>query len=142
MSKVPSDLRYAKTHEWVRIAGDYATVGITDHAQEDQGVVYFSYCIRVKRWLVWEFFLQEYHKNHSPPINRLCKTRNQLLNHQRWLIHKVLRKLEFIFQHFRYGKNNGDVFMRCQHQIPGFQTLVHSVTKLLQCSDRNLIHPC
>ena len=32
-SKVPSDLKYAKTHEWVRVAGDYATIGITDHAQ-------------------------------------------------------------------------------------------------------------
>ena len=35
MSKVPSDLRYAKTHEWVRVAGEYATVGITDHAQHE-----------------------------------------------------------------------------------------------------------
>ena len=35
MSKVPSDLRYAKTHEWVRIAGEYATIGITDHAQHE-----------------------------------------------------------------------------------------------------------
>src|SRR5688572_16817959 len=35
MSKVPSDLRYAKTHEWVRVAGEYTTVGITDHAQHE-----------------------------------------------------------------------------------------------------------
>ncbi len=35
MSKVPSDLRYAKTHEWVRIAGEFAVVGITDHAQHE-----------------------------------------------------------------------------------------------------------
>jgi glycine cleavage system H protein len=35
MSKVPSELRYAKSHEWVRIAGEYATVGITDHAQHE-----------------------------------------------------------------------------------------------------------
>jgi glycine cleavage system H protein len=35
MSNVPSDLRYAKTHEWVRLAGEYATVGITDHAQHE-----------------------------------------------------------------------------------------------------------
>jgi glycine cleavage system H protein len=35
MSKVPSELRYAKTHEWVRLAGEYATVGITDHAQHE-----------------------------------------------------------------------------------------------------------
>ena len=35
MSKIPSDLRYAKTHEWVRVAGEYATIGITDHAQHE-----------------------------------------------------------------------------------------------------------
>ncbi len=35
MSKVPNDLKYAKSHEWVRVAGDTATVGITDHAQHE-----------------------------------------------------------------------------------------------------------
>ena len=34
-SKVPADLQYAKSHEWVRVAGDVATVGITDHAQHE-----------------------------------------------------------------------------------------------------------
>src|SRR6266496_2908104 len=34
-SKVPSDLKYAKSHEWVRVAGDVATIGITDHAQQE-----------------------------------------------------------------------------------------------------------
>jgi glycine cleavage system H protein len=31
--KIPPELRYTKTHEWVRVAGSTATVGITDHAQ-------------------------------------------------------------------------------------------------------------
>jgi len=35
MSNVPSDLKYAKSHEWVRVAGDIATIGITDHAQHE-----------------------------------------------------------------------------------------------------------
>lgn len=35
MTNVPSDLRYAKSHEWVRVAGTVATVGITDHAQHE-----------------------------------------------------------------------------------------------------------
>jgi glycine cleavage system H protein len=35
MSNVPSDLKYAKSHEWVRASGDTATVGITDHAQAE-----------------------------------------------------------------------------------------------------------
>lgn len=35
MPNVPADLRYAKSHEWVRLEGDVATVGITDHAQHE-----------------------------------------------------------------------------------------------------------
>ena len=34
-SNVPSDLKYAKSHEWVRVTGGEATVGITDHAQHE-----------------------------------------------------------------------------------------------------------
>jgi glycine cleavage system H protein len=34
---VPPELRYAKDHEWVRVDGDIATLGITDHAQEQLG---------------------------------------------------------------------------------------------------------
>jgi len=32
---VPEDLKYAETHEWVRVEGDTGTVGITDHAQAE-----------------------------------------------------------------------------------------------------------
>jgi glycine cleavage system H protein len=32
---VPEDLKYAETHEWVRIDGTIGTVGITDHAQAE-----------------------------------------------------------------------------------------------------------
>ena len=35
MENIPSDLKYAKTHEWARVSGDVATVGITDHAQHE-----------------------------------------------------------------------------------------------------------
>jgi glycine cleavage system H protein len=40
-SPAPSDLRYAKSHEWVRISGDVARVGITDHAQHELTDVVF-----------------------------------------------------------------------------------------------------
>ncbi len=40
-SQVPSDLRYAKSHEWVRVANGIATVGITDHAQHELTDVVF-----------------------------------------------------------------------------------------------------
>ena len=35
MSNVPADLKYTKSHEWVRVSGDTAVVGITDHAQHE-----------------------------------------------------------------------------------------------------------
>ena len=37
----PSDLKYTKDHEWIRIAGGEATVGITDFAQRQLGDVVF-----------------------------------------------------------------------------------------------------
>ena len=38
---VPQDLRYSKEHEWVRLEGDTATIGITAFAQEQLGDVVF-----------------------------------------------------------------------------------------------------
>lgn len=38
---VPGDLKYTKTHEWVRIEGDTATIGITDYAQSELGDIVF-----------------------------------------------------------------------------------------------------
>ena len=40
-SKVPADLKYAKSHEWLRTSGDTAVVGITDHAQHELTDVVF-----------------------------------------------------------------------------------------------------
>jgi glycine cleavage system H protein len=37
----PQDLKYSKSHEWVRIDGDTAYIGITDHAQESLGDLVF-----------------------------------------------------------------------------------------------------
>ena len=34
MSETPEELLYSRSHEWVRLQGGEATVGITDHAQE------------------------------------------------------------------------------------------------------------
>lgn len=39
MSKVPTDLRYTKDHEWARKDGDTVRIGITDYAQEHLGDV-------------------------------------------------------------------------------------------------------
>lgn len=37
----PDDLRYTKDHEWIRLDGDVATVGITDYAQSELGDIVF-----------------------------------------------------------------------------------------------------
>ena len=41
MSKILDDLRYADSHEWVKIEGDIATVGITDYAQHALGNIVY-----------------------------------------------------------------------------------------------------
>jgi glycine cleavage system H protein len=38
---IPADCRYAKSHEWVKVDGNVATVGITDHAQDALGDITF-----------------------------------------------------------------------------------------------------
>jgi glycine cleavage system H protein len=39
---VPEDLKFAETHEWIRIEGDIGTVGITDHAQAELTDIVFA----------------------------------------------------------------------------------------------------
>jgi glycine cleavage system H protein len=38
---IPADLRYTKEHEWVRVDGDVATIGITQHAADQLGDIVF-----------------------------------------------------------------------------------------------------
>ena len=35
MSDIPTDLKYASSHEWLRVEGDTAIIGISDHAQQE-----------------------------------------------------------------------------------------------------------
>ena len=41
MSNVPAELKYTKSHEWVAVDGDTATIGISDHAQDLLGDLVF-----------------------------------------------------------------------------------------------------
>jgi len=41
MSDIPGELKYTKSHEWIKIEGDTVTIGITDHAQEELGDVVY-----------------------------------------------------------------------------------------------------
>ncbi len=54
MSNVPSELKYSKSHEWVKLDGDIATVGITDHAQEELGDIVYVELPEVGRVLAYD----------------------------------------------------------------------------------------
>ena len=41
MANIPDDLHYSKDHEWVRVEGNIAVVGITDYAQDSLGDVVY-----------------------------------------------------------------------------------------------------
>ncbi len=41
MSKLPKDILYTRDHEWTRIEGNVAEIGITDHAQKELGDIVF-----------------------------------------------------------------------------------------------------
>ena len=41
MSKILEDLRYADSHEWVKLEGDIATIGISDYAQHALGNIVY-----------------------------------------------------------------------------------------------------
>lgn len=51
MSKIPQDLRYAKTHEWVKLEDGTVLVGITDHAQSELGDLVFAETAKVGKVL-------------------------------------------------------------------------------------------
>ena len=38
---VPADLKYTKDHEWIKVEGDVATIGITDFAQSELGDIVY-----------------------------------------------------------------------------------------------------
>lgn len=41
MTNIPSNLRYTNEHEWIRVEGEEAFVGITDYAQSELGEIVF-----------------------------------------------------------------------------------------------------
>ncbi len=47
MAHVPEDLHYSKDHEWVRVEGDTAVIGITDYAQHSLGDIVYVELPRV-----------------------------------------------------------------------------------------------
>ena len=42
MVNIPDGLKYAETHEWVKVEGDIAIIGVSDHAQDQLGEIVFA----------------------------------------------------------------------------------------------------
>ena len=51
---IPKELKYTKDHEWVRVDGDIATIGVTDFAQGELGDIVFVEIESVEETLVTE----------------------------------------------------------------------------------------
>jgi glycine cleavage system H protein len=45
---IPDNLRYTKDHEWLRVEGEDAFVGVTDFAQSELGDIVF---VRLRQWV-------------------------------------------------------------------------------------------
>jgi len=54
MANVPAELKYTKSHEWVRVEGDTVTIGITEFAQSELGDVVYVDLPAVGRTLAVE----------------------------------------------------------------------------------------
>jgi len=54
LTLIPENLKYSKTHEWVRMENDIAVIGITDHAQSELGDVVFLSLPEVGRILKYD----------------------------------------------------------------------------------------
>ena len=44
MSKIIEGLKYSDTHEWVKVEGDIAVIGVTDYAQKEMGEITYVDC--------------------------------------------------------------------------------------------------
>ena len=44
MSKIIEGLKYSETHEWVKVEGDIAIIGVTDFAQKEMGEITYVDC--------------------------------------------------------------------------------------------------
>jgi glycine cleavage system H protein len=86
MSNVPQDLKYSKSHEWVKIDGDIATIGITDHAQDELGDIVFLELPQVGRILAYDDIfgtvesVKAVSELFSPVAGEVVETNESLIN--------------------------------------------------------------
>jgi glycine cleavage system H protein len=88
MSNVPQNLKYSKSHEWVKIEGDIATVGITDHAQDELGDIVFLELPQVGRILAYDDIfgtvesVKAVSELFSPIAGEVIETNESLVNNE------------------------------------------------------------
>jgi glycine cleavage system H protein len=86
MSNVPQNLKYSKSHEWVKMEGDIATIGITDHAQDELGDIVFLELPQVGRILAYDDIfgtvesVKAVSELFSPVAGEVVETNESLIN--------------------------------------------------------------
>lgn len=84
---VPKDLKYTTSHEWVKLEGDVAKVGITDYAQQELGEVVFVELPDLGIYLEQASGLgivesvKSVSEIYTPLSGRVIKVNQELLNH-------------------------------------------------------------
>jgi glycine cleavage system H protein len=88
---IPEDLHYSSEHEWVRISGDLAVVGITDHAQHQLGdITYVEFpevgrCVERMGVLGTIESVKAASDFYSPLSGEVAEINNDLEEHPEWI---------------------------------------------------------
>lgn len=88
---IPSDLKYHREHEWVRVQGNEATLGISDHAQDALGDVVFIDLPKVNARINASQEIGEVESTkatssiYSPVSGKVTKVNADLRDHPEWL---------------------------------------------------------
>lgn len=88
---IPSDLKYHREHEWVRVQGNEATLGISDHAQDALGDVVFIDLPKLNASINASQEIGEVESTkatssiYSPVSGKVTKVNTDLRDHPEWL---------------------------------------------------------
>ncbi len=93
-----SDLKFTKSHEWVRVQGDIATVGITDYAQSQLGDIVFIELPKAGEKIKKASGLGTIESTkaaselYAPVSGEVTQVNNDLVNNPQWINESALDK--------------------------------------------------
>jgi len=93
-----SDIKFTKSHEWVRVQGDIATIGITDYAQSQLGDIVFIELpkagekIKKASGLGTIESTKAANELYAPVSGEITQVNNDLVNNPQWINESALDK--------------------------------------------------